>query len=47
MELLIDQDVYARTIRFLVNAGHDVVPVANMGLSPANDEEILRVDQGT
>ncbi len=45
MKFLLDQDVYAVTKRFLSNLGHDVVPVAQIGLSRAADEEILRVAQ--
>ena len=45
MRLLIDQDVYAHTIRFLTNSGHDVVAVASIGLSQASDEEILQAAQ--
>ncbi|NER98441.1 MAG: hypothetical protein F6J86_32220 [Symploca sp. SIO1B1] len=45
MRFLLDQDVYALTIRFLVNAGHDVVLAAEMGLSQASDEEILKIAQ--
>ena len=45
MKLLLDQDVYAVTARFLNDLGHDVVPVALIGLSQAEDEEILRVAQ--
>jgi predicted nuclease of predicted toxin-antitoxin system len=45
MKLLLDQDVYAFTARFLSDLGHDVVPVARLGLSQAEDEEILRVAQ--
>ena len=45
MKLLLDQDVYAVTERFLINLGHDVVPVARLGLSRADDGEILRVAQ--
>jgi predicted nuclease of predicted toxin-antitoxin system len=43
MKLLLDQDVYAATARFLLGLGHDVLPVAEMGLSRAQDQEILRV----
>ena len=43
MKLLLDQDVYAATARFLLGLGHDVVPVADMGLSRAQDQESLRV----
>jgi predicted nuclease of predicted toxin-antitoxin system len=48
MRFLLDQDVYAVTARLLSDMGHDVVPVAEMGLARAEDEEILRVaqDQG-
>jgi len=45
MRFLLDQDVYAVTARFLTDAGHDVVLVAQIGLSQASDEEILRVSQ--
>jgi predicted nuclease of predicted toxin-antitoxin system len=45
MKLLLDQDVYAATARFLLELGHDVVPVATIGLSQAPDQEILRVAQ--
>lgn len=45
MRLLLDQDVYAITARFLVDAGHDVLLVAQLGLSQASDEDILRTAQ--
>jgi predicted nuclease of predicted toxin-antitoxin system len=45
MKLLLDQDVYAVTARFLNDLGHDVVPVARIGLSQAEDKEILRAAQ--
>ena len=45
MKFLLDQDVYAVTARFLHDLGHDIVPVARIGLSQAEDEEILRVAQ--
>ena len=45
MRFLLDQDVYAITARFLSDLGHDVVPVAEVGLARAEDEEILRVAQ--
>ena len=45
MKLLLDQDVYAATARFLLDLGHDVVLVAGLGLSRAQDREILRVAQ--
>ena len=45
MKLLLDQDVYAVTARFLNDLGHDIVPVAQIGLAQAEDEEILRLAQ--
>jgi len=45
MKFLIDQDVYAATVRFLGDLGHDVIPVAQIGLSQADDEELLRLAQ--
>jgi predicted nuclease of predicted toxin-antitoxin system len=45
MKLLLDQDVYAITARFLDDLGHDIVPVAGIGLSQAEDEEIVHVTQ--
>jgi len=32
-------------VRFLRDLGHDVIPVAQMGLSQAGDEELLRIAQ--
>jgi predicted nuclease of predicted toxin-antitoxin system len=43
MNFLLDQDVYAATVRFLRELGHDVIPVAQLGLSQAEDEELLKV----
>lgn len=43
MRFLLDQDVYAATARLLEDLEHDVVPVARIGLSQADDEELLRV----
>jgi predicted nuclease of predicted toxin-antitoxin system len=45
MKFLLDQDVYATTARFLSSLGHDVVLVAQLGLSRAQDEELLQVAQ--
>jgi predicted nuclease of predicted toxin-antitoxin system len=45
MKFLIDQDVYATTVRFLRELGHDVVPVAQLGLAQADDEDLLRLAQ--
>ena len=47
MRFLLDQDVYASTARFHLNLGHDVVRVAQLGLSQAEeDEELLRLAEG-
>jgi predicted nuclease of predicted toxin-antitoxin system len=45
MRFLVDQDVYATTVRFLTGLGHDVVTVAQLGLAQAEDAELLRVSQ--
>ena len=45
MRFLLDQDVYAVTIRFLRDLGHDVVPVAQIGCSQADDSDLLRIAQ--
>jgi len=45
MRLLLDQDVYFVTSKFLIEAGHDVVLVSEIGLSQADDEDILRTAQ--
>ncbi len=42
MKLLLDQDVYELTARFLIEAGFDVLKVSQLGMSPATDEENLR-----
>jgi predicted nuclease of predicted toxin-antitoxin system len=41
MKLLLDQDVYEVTVRFLTEIGHDVVKVSDLGLAAADDEENL------
>lgn len=45
MRFLLDQDVYAATARFLMDLGHDVVSVAEIGCSQAVDEELLSIAQ--
>ncbi|MBI4556750.1 MAG: DUF5615 family PIN-like protein [Candidatus Hydrogenedentes bacterium] len=42
MRLLIDQDVYVSTERFLLTLGHDVVTARQLGLQDASDETLLR-----
>lgn len=41
MNLLLDQDVYEVTARFLVSVGHDVLRVGEIGMARASDEENL------
>jgi len=45
MKFLLDHDVYAATGRLLSSLGHDVVPVAHIGLSQAGDDELLKIAQ--
>ena len=45
MKFLLDQDVYAVTAKFLSNTGYDIVLAAEIGLSRASDEEILKISQ--
>jgi predicted nuclease of predicted toxin-antitoxin system len=45
MKFLLDQDVYAGTLRFLQNLGHDAVPVAQIGLAQASDTDLLKKAQ--
>lgn len=42
MRLLLDQDVYEITARFLVSLGMDVLKVSELGMAAASDEENLR-----
>jgi predicted nuclease of predicted toxin-antitoxin system len=42
MKFLLDQDVYAFTARFLRSLGHDVLPVAQIGLARADDVDLLK-----
>jgi len=48
MKFLADQDVYAVTIGFLKDLGHDVIAAAQLGMARAKDFELLRTahDQG-
>jgi predicted nuclease of predicted toxin-antitoxin system len=45
LKFLLDQDNYAGTLRFFGGLDHDVVPVAHIGLSQADDETLLRLAQ--
>ncbi|MFT3745622.1 MAG: DUF5615 family PIN-like protein [Pyrinomonadaceae bacterium] len=42
MKLLLDQDVYAVTAKFLISLGMDVLTVGDLGMSTASDAENLR-----
>ncbi len=46
MTFFADQDVYAATVQFLRDAGHDVVTAAERGMSQATDAELLRTAGG-
>ncbi len=41
MKFLTDQDVFGATVRFLIDLGYDVVPVARIGLAQASDSDLL------
>jgi len=45
MKFLLDQDIYAITARFISGLGYDVVLAAELGLSQADDEELLKEAQ--
>ena len=45
MKFLLDQDVYAITMNFLKDLGHDVVPTAQIGVSKADDSDLLKKAQ--
>jgi predicted nuclease of predicted toxin-antitoxin system len=45
MRLLLDQDVYALTARFLKSIDHDIVTAADLGGSRAADEDLLAIAQ--
>jgi predicted nuclease of predicted toxin-antitoxin system len=45
MRFLLDQDVYALTVRFLRTLEHDVVTAAEIGCSQATDTVLLHVSQ--
>ena len=43
MKLLLDQDVYALTERFLREQGYDVMTASELGLSRAQDTKLLKI----
>ncbi|MCI0555495.1 MAG: DUF5615 family PIN-like protein [Anaerolineae bacterium] len=43
MKFLLDQDVYALTERFLREQGYDIVTVSELGLSRAQDSDLLKL----
>jgi predicted nuclease of predicted toxin-antitoxin system len=42
MNFLLDQDVYRITANYLIDAGHDVLLAADLGMSRAADIDLLR-----
>jgi predicted nuclease of predicted toxin-antitoxin system len=42
VKFLLDQDVYALTARLLAGQGHDVVTASQLGLSRAQDIDLLK-----
>jgi predicted nuclease of predicted toxin-antitoxin system len=42
MKLLTDQDVYAKTVRYLRDLGYNVTTAIEVGLSEAEDKNLLR-----
>lgn len=42
MKFLIDQDVYAVTVKFLKSKGYDVLTTAEAGLSTASDIDVIK-----
>jgi len=42
MKFLTDQDVYAKTVRFLKELGHDVITASEIDMSRADDSDLLR-----
>ncbi len=42
MKFMADQDVYALTVRFLRELGHDVTTAAEAGMSRSPDTDLLR-----
>jgi predicted nuclease of predicted toxin-antitoxin system len=45
MKLLLDQDVYGLTVKFLIESGYDLLTVAQLHMSQAPDEEVLKTAQ--
>src|SRR5437899_5609959 len=43
MRLLLDQDIYQTTVRFLTDGGHDVLLVGQIGQARAADADLLRI----
>lgn len=43
MKFLADQDIYATTVKFLKELGHDIITASEIGLSQADDLDLLKV----
>ena len=41
MKLLLDQDIYQITAKFLLEQGHDVLLASELGLQEASDQKVL------
>jgi predicted nuclease of predicted toxin-antitoxin system len=41
VKLLLDQDVYEVTARYLIEIGHDILKVSEIGMATASDEDNL------
>lgn len=42
MKFLVDQDVYASTIDFLFDMGHDIIRASQLGMHRSSDELLLQ-----
>lgn len=45
MKLLLDQDIYQITAKFLLKQGHDVLLASALGLEEASDQKVLNAAQ--
>ena len=43
MKFLLDEDIYAVTIRFLKELGYDVALASQIGVSPTEDSSLLKI----
>ncbi|PNW57216.1 UNVERIFIED_CONTAM: hypothetical protein BEN50_07405 [Euhalothece sp. KZN 001] len=45
MKLLLDQDIYQITAKFLLEQGHDILLASELGLEEASDQKLLNTAQ--